>query len=79
MKLTKTFLKKIIKEEAAKFGEMEDVEKAAKDTDEIDADEFADSLEKKIDFVKALKIEENRLIKRLNLIKVKKQRLLKTL
>lgn len=65
MKLTPKLLKKIIEEEAAKFGKMEDTEDAAKDATETDADEYADSLEKHIDYVKALKIEEARLTKRL--------------
>lgn len=65
MKLTSKLLKKIIEEEVAKFGDMEDTEKRAKDTDEVDADEFADSLEKKIDYIKALKIEETRIRQRL--------------
>lgn len=65
MKLTSKLLKRIIEEEVGKFGDMEDTEKRAKDTDEVDADEFADSLEKKIDYIKALKIEEGRIRRRL--------------
>lgn len=65
MKLTPRMLKKIIEEEAAKFGKMTDTEDAADETKETDADELADSVEKHIDFVKALKIEEMRLSKRL--------------
>lgn len=65
MRLTNRLLRKIIEEEVAKFGgkksrDVEDVE-----ADEVEADEYADTLEKKIDFIKALKIEENRLKKRL--------------
>jgi hypothetical protein len=71
-------LRKIIEEEVAKgFGDMEDVEKKAKDTDETDADEFADSLEKHIDYVKALKVEEGRLVKRLQKLRETRQRVLK--
>lgn len=77
--LTPRLLKKIIEEEVAKFGDMEDVEDRAKDTEETDADEFADSLEKHIDYVKALKIEEGRLTKRLMKIREAKQRVLKRL
>ena len=65
MKLTSKILKKIIEEEVAKFGDMEDTEKRAKETEEVDADGFADSVEKKIDYIKALKIEENRIRRRL--------------
>lgn len=69
MKLTPRLLKKIIEEEAAKFGKPVDTEDAADDAEETDADEYADSLEKHIDFVKALKIEETRLTKRLGKIR----------
>ena len=63
MKLTNNLLRRIIEEEVAKFGEMEDVE--AVKADETDADDYADALEKKLDFMKALKIEETRLRRRL--------------
>jgi hypothetical protein len=77
-KLTPNLLRKIIEEEVAKnFGDMEDVEKKANDTEETDADEFADSLEKHIDYVKALKIEEGRLTKRLVKLRETRQRVLK--
>ena len=65
-KLTSSMLRKIIREEALKgFGATRDVEDVADDTKEVDADEMADALEKRIDYVKALKIEEKRLVKRL--------------
>lgn len=76
-KLTPGLLRKIIEEEVAKFGDMEDVDKKAKDTEETDADEYADALEKHIDYVKALKIEEARTMKRLAKIREAKQRVLK--
>lgn len=76
-KLTSRLLRKIIDEEVAKFGDMEDVEKKAGATEEVDADEQADSLEKHIDYVKALKIEEGRLTKRLAKVRENKQRALK--
>lgn len=66
VKLTPKLLKKIIEEESSKFGDMEDVEDRAKDAEETDADEYADALEKHIDYVKALKIEESRLEKAYN-------------
>ena len=74
MKLTSNVLKKIIAEEVAKFqesklfGDMESTEDAAKDAEEVDADEYADSLENHIDHYKALGLEETRLIKRLGQI-----------
>jgi uncharacterized protein YgfB (UPF0149 family) len=79
IKLTPKLLKRIIEEEVASFGDMEDVEKKASDTEETDADEYADSLEKHIDYVKALKVEEGRLQKRLLKIRETKQRVLKKL
>ena len=75
-KLTTQKLKKIIEEEVSKFNDMEDVEKVAAKTEEVDADEIADSLEKKIDYVKALKIEEKRLNLRLKKIAESKRRVL---
>lgn len=73
MKLTKDLLRKLVKEETAKFGAQEDVEDRAKDTEETDADEYADSLGKHIDFIKALKIEEARLQRRL--VKINEQKI----
>lgn len=70
-------LKKIIREEVASFGQEKDVESV--EATETDADELADSLEKKIDYVKALKIEEARLVRRLRKIRENKSRVLKTL
>lgn len=77
MKLTPSLLKKIIEEEAAKFGAMVDTEDAADDAEETDADEYADTLDKHIDFVKALKIEEGRLTTRLAKIREAKARIAK--
>jgi len=79
MKLTSRLLKKIIEEEVAKFGDMEDVEDRAKDTEETDADEMADALEKKIDYAKALKVEESRLTKRLRVVKEQRTRVLRAI
>lgn len=79
MKLTKKMLKRIVMEEAAKFGDMEDTKDRAKDTEEVDADEYADSVEKHIDFMKALKIEEARLQKRLTKIAETKKTIVRKL
>ena len=73
MKLTKKMLKQIVKEEAAKFGNGKSVEDTADDAEETDADEYADSLEKHIDYIKALKIEEARLHRRLKAINEQKK------
>lgn len=77
MKLTSQLLRRIIEEEVSKFGDMEDTEKRAKDTEEIDADEYGSdkAAEKHIDFIKALKIEETRLRRRLAKIQETKARL----
>lgn len=77
MKLTSRLLRRIIEEEVSKFGDMEETEKRAKDTEEVEADELGSdkALEKKIDFIKALKIEETRLRKRLAQISETKARL----
>jgi hypothetical protein len=79
MKLTPRMLNRIIKEELAKFGKSEDVEDRASDTEETDADEYADAVEKKIDYVKALKIEETRLRRRLNRVAEARQRVIKSI
>lgn len=81
MKLTSRLLKRIIEEEVAKFGEMESTEDRAKDAEVIDADEFGTekAKEKTIDFMKALKIEETRLRRRLAKIQETKARLAKRL
>lgn len=59
-KLTNEMLKRLIAEEKAKMGAPVPTEKRAKDTEEVDADEYgtAKSLEKDIDHMKALKIQE---------------------
>ena len=76
VKLTPALLKRVIEEEVAKFGDMESVEDRAKDAKETDADEIAQSLEKHIDFAKALRIEEGRLVKRLTKIRESRRRIL---
>mgnify|MGYP003349453471 CR=1 FL=1 len=79
MKLTNDLLKKIIMEEVAKFGAVRDVEDVK--ADEIDADEHGSdkALEKKIDYMKALKIEENRLRRRLEKVVETRRRLARNL
>jgi len=70
MRLTSKLLKQIIEEEVAKFGDMESTEDRAKDAVELDADELGSDkgLEHSVDFMKALKIEETRLRRRLQKI-----------
>ena len=43
----------------------EDSEKVAKNAPEVDADEYADSIEQDIDWMKSLKIHERRLAKKI--------------
>lgn len=74
MKLSSKVLRRIIAEEAAKFTR-DTPEDAAKDTDEVEADGYADTLEKKVDMMKALKIEEARLSRRIKKIREEKKSL----
>ena len=80
MKLTSELLKKIIMEEVNKFGS-EAVEDHADSAEEVDADEHGTdkTLEKKIDYVKALKIEENRLRRRLEKVVETRRRVLRSI
>tara|TARA_B100000282_G_scaffold103065_1_gene72823 strand:- start:458 stop:739 length:282 start_codon:yes stop_codon:yes gene_type:complete len=74
-------LKKLVRSEVAKIneekltGELKDSEKAAKDVPEVDASEYATALEQDIDFMKALKIQEKRLLKNLKKIQEAKYKL----
>lgn len=80
MKLTSNLLKKIIAEEVAKFGEMESTEDRASDAVDLAADELGSdkALEKKINYIKALKIEESRLRNRLKKVVETRSRLLRS-
>ena len=75
MKLTSALLKKIIMQEVAKFGKERSTEDAASDAEEVEADEFADTLENPHNYYKALGLEEARLVKRLNKIREAKKTL----
>ena len=77
MKLTSTLLKRIIMQEVAKFGKERSTEDAAGDADEVEADEYADTLENPHNYYKALGLEEARLVKRLNKIREAKKTILK--
>lgn len=72
IKLTKEGLRKIVMEELGKFGAVRDTEKVAKETEEVEAGEMADTLEKHVDMMKALKIEEGKL--RARLLKIQEQK-----
>lgn len=75
-KLTPSRLREMIIEEAGKIRETleqgkDDVTKV--DADEVEASDFAGSLEKDIDYMKALKIHEARLMRRVKQIKEARQ------
>ena len=83
-KLTANSLKRMIQEEARKLqvetsdpiaAGVEKIEKVK--AEEVDADELAGSLEKDIDYIKALKIHEARLMSKLDKIKEAKNLLSK--
>lgn len=73
MKLTSQLLKKIVLQEAAKFGAMKNVEDV--DADEVDADEYASTLENQHNYYKALGLEEQRLRRRLAKVMETRRRL----
>ena len=77
MKLTSSLLKKIVLQEMKKFKAEKSTEDAAKEADEIDADEFANSLENQFNYYKALGLEEARLTNRLKKIRELKMTLLR--
>jgi len=84
-KMTPHMIKRMIVQEARRLRKevletgKEDVEKAAKDTDEVDAGEYADSIEQDIDWMKALKIHESRLSRKLREVRSTKKRLARRL
>tara|TARA_B100000683_G_C12381628_1_gene511539 strand:+ start:371 stop:655 length:285 start_codon:yes stop_codon:yes gene_type:complete len=81
IKLTPNLLRKIVLEERERIlkesdpieAGIDDVSKVS--ADEMDADEQQDTLAKDIDHMKALKIEEARLVKRFKKIREAKKRL----
>ncbi len=62
IKLTVADLQRIISEEKGKLGPMGDVGKEAKKTKEVQADKYADTLEKDVDHLKAMKVKEAALL-----------------
>ena len=69
MRLTKDLLKNIILQEVAKFKAEKSTEAAAKEAEEVEASEYADTLENPHNYYKALGLEEARLERRLKRIK----------
>ena len=80
-KITPSFLKKIIFEEAKKL-RLETLEQGEEDStkvdaEETDADELAGALAQDIDYIKALKIQESRLKRKLSRVRKAKDLLSK--
>jgi len=80
IKLTPTLLRKLVKEEKKKIQETleqgeESIEKVK--AVEVDADDQADSLEKDIDHIAVLKIQESILKRKYARVKAAKKRLVK--
>lgn len=67
-------VRRVVSEEKL-TGELQDVEKVAEEVPETDASEYASALAQDIDFMKALKIQEKRLVKNLRRIKEAKSKL----
>ncbi len=72
-RLTSSGLKKMILEEAAKL-RLETLEQGKEDSEKVDAvetdaDKLAGSLEKDIDYIKVLKIQEQKLLNRVKKIR----------
>lgn len=80
-RITPDFLKKMILDEAKKL--QKETLEMGKDhpekvsAEEVDADEYADTLEKEIDHMKALKIHEQKLASKLEKIKEERIKLQK--
>lgn len=60
--LSEKMLRQLVQEE---ISNLKTTKQAAKETREVEADELADTLEKKIDMLKALKIKEHKLMKQI--------------
>jgi hypothetical protein len=80
--LTDNLLKKMIIEEKRKLQRAKKVNETLEQDEkypcdvtpkEIEADEFADSLEQQMNFIKALKIQESKLIKKLQALRETKE------
>ena len=75
--LSKKTLEKMISEEKFNLGSVRSTEKVAKETKEVDANDYANSLAKHIDYAKALKIEETRLTTRIRKVQIIREKLKK--
>ena len=84
IKLTPTILRKMIQEERRRSRLAETLEQGEEDAtkvdaEEVDADSYADSLEKDLDHLKVLKISESKVRETLKKIMGKKKSLLRKL
>lgn len=89
VKLTPELMKRLVREEIEKLqaerakqlseapDELESVESKKNDAEEVEADEYADTLERKVDWYKANKIKETKLIKQLKALREQNARLKK--
>jgi len=78
IKLTPALLRKLVLEEKRKITETLEQEEEAVDkvkAEEVPADDLADSIEKDIDWIKALKIQESVLTRKMKKVKEAKRRL----
>ena len=80
VKLDARLLKQLVLEEVKKMqlkeaDALETVESRGDDADEVDADDYADTLEKKIDFYKANKVKEQRILRNLKSLRETQSRL----
>ena len=80
-KLTPKMLRRLVIEEKSrmleKLGDGMSAEKAAKDTEEVEADDLADTLSQDIDWMKALKIKETKLRRQLRRVNEAKRQVRK--
>ena len=76
-KITAAQLKQLILKESqdAGFSGLQPLSKVAKKTKEVEADEFADTLEKHVDMLAVLKIHEAKLTSRLNKVRAQRTQL----
>ena len=77
IKLSRSMLAKIIQEEVKKFKAMKTTKEKAKETKEVEPSDLADTIVKQVNFAKALKIEEQRVARKLKVIREARIRALK--
>ena len=84
MKMTPSMLRKMVVEEAKKLGLLQ-TETAENEGPDVDVEEikepgdYADTLEKKVDMLKAMKVHEAKLVKSLRVLRERKEKLIQSL